>query len=271
MIIDAISSLGVDLALKAFSIVSVCAAAATTLVAIAVPILADFSLVLAAVFAPLALGMWPISKTWSYNALNLAVQSGLTAVGSSVFLQILLGDSGILQAAVNSTAAKMNAGNEFLPAVGGMLGMICVYALSCLVLLSIPRIVQAVFGGMSLDGGAVAGVIGAAAGSVGGAAGRALGPVAGLVGKGAATAVASGASAMAKGMGSGVAKSTMNQTARVLNNLAGASSKAPGGAPNKAPGGAPGGAPKVPQGGILRANPQTPASAPPGPSATPKQ
>lgn len=267
MIFDALSSFGVDLAIKAFSIVSVCAGAATALVAIAVPILADFALVMAAVFGPLALAMYPISKTWSYNALNLAVQSALVSVGCSVFLQILLGsDSGILQAAVNSTAAKMSAGNEFLPVVGGMLGMICVYALSCLVLLSIPRIVQAIFGGFSLDGGAVAGVIGAAAGSVGGAAGRALGPAAGLVGKGGATAVASGASAMVKGMGDGVAKSTMNQTARVLNNLAGGAGKAPGGAPNKAPGGAP----KVPQGGILRATPQTPPPSPqPAPTAQP--
>ncbi|WP_153133205.1 hypothetical protein [Dechloromonas hortensis] len=272
MIFDALSSFGVDLAIKAFSIVSVCAGVATALVAIATPLLADTALVLAAVFAPLALAMYPISKTWSYNAVNLAVQSGLTAVGCSVFLQILLGDSGILQAAVNSTAAKMNADNQFLPVVGGMLGMICVYALSCLVLLSIPRIVQAVFGGFSVDGGAVAGVIGAAAGSVGGAAGRALGPAAGLVGKGAATAVASGAAAMAKGMGDGVAKTTMSQTARVLNSLAGGAGKAPGGAPNKAPGGTPAGAPKVPQGGILRATPQTPQPSPqPGPTAPPKQ
>lgn len=272
MIIDAISSLGVDLALKAFSVVSICAGAATALVAIAVPILADFALVLAAVFAPLALSMWPISKTWSYNALNLAVQSGLTAVGCSVFLQILLGDSGVLQTAVNSTTEKMSADGAFLPVVGGMLGMICVYALSSLVLLSIPRIVQAVFGGFSLDGGAVAGVIGAAAGSVGGAAGRALGPAAGLVGKGAATAVASGAAAMAKGMGDGVAKTTMSQTARVLNSLAGGAGKAPGGAPTTAPGRAPAGAPKVPQGGILRANPPAPPPSPqPGPTAPPKR
>lgn len=251
---DMLGQFGTSLVVKLFSILALLAGTATGLVAIAVPMLSDWGLVLAAVFAPFALAIYPISKTWSYNSLNVAVQSGLVSVGCSIFLQILLGDAGILQAAVNSTTARMSADSAFIPVVGGMVGMVCVYALSSLVLLSIPRIVQALFGGFALDGGAVAGAIGSVASSASEAAGKVAGPVAGVAGRGTAAAISSGISAVAGGMSNTVARSTMEQTARVLNNIAGGGAKAPASMPS------------VPQGGILRATPPSAA----GLGTTPK-
>lgn len=240
---DALGNIGTELVIKFFSVLALLAGTATGLVAIAVPILADWGLVLAAVFAPFSLAIYPISKTWSYNSLKVAIQSGLVSVGCSIFLQILLGDAGILQAAVNSTTARMSAEEGFLPVIGGMVGMTCIYALASLVLLSIPRIVQALFGGFALDGGAIAGAISSVASSASEAAGKVAGPAAGVAGRGIATAVASGASSIAKGMTGGAARSTMEQTARALNSIAGATPKAPASMPS------------VPQSGILRATP----------------
>lgn len=257
--LDVLQNFGVELVIKLFSILTVAAAAATGLIAVAVPVVADFGLVLSAVFAPFALAIYPLSKSWAMNSLNVAVQSAMVSVGCAVFLQVLLGDSGILKAAVDSTVATMTTENKLLPVVGGLLGMCAVYGLSMLVLLNISRVVQAIFGGFSIDAGApVAAAIGGAAGVTGGAAGRVMGPVASIAGKGAAMMIAGGASSMARGMQEGAGKSAMNNTARVLSSLAGSGA---GGTTRAANSEGAGGS--KPSGNSAQASGQQPAAQPP--------
>lgn len=149
--IDALLSLGTSLFVSLFAGVMLLFAAATATVAIAVPALADFSLVLAAVFAPLCLAFYPVSKTWAYNCLNTAVHAAMVSVATSLLLQILLGRDGVMQAAVNAAKAGMSTGRTFEPVIACMLGMIVFYMLTIYILTHISSIVASIFGGFAMN------------------------------------------------------------------------------------------------------------------------
>lgn len=150
--IDALLSLGTSLFVSLFAGVMLLFAAATAMVAIAVPALADFSLVLAAVFAPLCLAFYPISKTWAYNCLNTAVHAAMVSVATALLLQILLGrQNGIMQAAVDAAKAGMSTGKTFEPIIGCMLGMIVTYMATIYILTHISSIVASIFGGFAMN------------------------------------------------------------------------------------------------------------------------
>lgn len=250
MFLDSLVNLSVELVLKGFSALTVMAAAATSLVAVAIPVVADFSLIIAAVFAPLCLAIYPLSRTWAMSCFNTAVHAVMTGVGVAIFLQILLGKDGVLKAAIDATTVNMKAsGENFMPILGGMLGLCVVYALAIIVLLAIPHIVQSIFGGFALNAampaagavmaGAKAGGRMSAAAAVGG-------------GKAGAMGVSMAASGMGKAMSSGAAQSVLNSASRVISNVTGGGGKGARAAPSTPAGGATratnsaaGGAPKT--------------------------
>lgn len=217
---EALEAAGSFVLLNLLQIAMLIAAAVLTVVMIAIPIVADFALTLAAVFAPIGLALWPISKNYATSALNMMIGSALVGSAAAFFIKLIAADGGVIDQAVRAAIAQMQAGtNQIGVVVGVAVGMIVLFGIFFLIATAIPRIMTALFGGIAIDpaglvkagaamamGGAVGGAIGAAGGARAGVSaasgksgGAAAAAVAGGIGRGVAGGAIRGMAASSRG------------------------------------------------------------------------
>lgn len=204
---EALEVAGSYVLLNLLQITMLIAAAVLTVVMIAIPIVADFALTLAAVFAPIGLALWPISKNYATSALNMMIGSALVGSAAAFFIKLIAADGGVIEQAVRAAIAQMQAGtNQIGVVVGVAVGMIVLFGIFFLIATAIPRIMTVLFGGIAIDPGGLvkAGAAVAVGGAVGGAIGAAGGARAGLAAA-AGKSPGQAAAAAAKGFAGGLA------------------------------------------------------------------
>lgn len=226
---EALEAAGSFVLLNLLQIAMLIAAAVLTVVMIAIPIVADFALTLAAVFAPIGLALWPISKNYATSALNMMIGSALVGSAAAFFIKLIAADGGVIDQAVRAAIAQMQAGtNQIGVVVGVAVGMIVLFGIFFLIATAIPRIMTALFGGIAIDpaGLVKAGAAAAVGGAVGGAIGAAGGARAGLAaaaGKSPGQAAAAAAKGFAGGLAGGAVRGAVagSRGATNLLNMAG--------------------------------------------------
>ena len=184
-----------------------------TAVLVFIPLFADFALVFGALFFPLALAAWPYVQKYTMASLETMLTAAFQGVAAAVFLQIMLGDSGPIVAGMSAAAAKMQDGSgsgEFFPVLNALQGAVITCIISILIALKLPNIVAQIWGGGSLNGGAVA------LSAMRRAATAATGSAAGAV-KGGMAAKASGGSVLGGALGGAARGATAgSQSARAI-------------------------------------------------------
>ena len=198
-----------------------------TVILIAIPLVADFALVIGAIFLPLGIAVYPLVQPWAMRALETMLTAVFQGVAAAFLLQILLADNGPLAAGMAASIAQMNmTDGSFFPILNALQGVVFMCLLSILVALKLPDIVAQIWGGGSLNGGAIAASAMRRAATA--AAGSAVGAV-----KGGMAAKASGGSILAGAAGGAARGATAgSQSARAISM---ATSGIPKGAPAPKP------------------------------------
>ena len=124
--------------------------AATTIVVMVLPLVADLTLAISAVFLPLCLAFYPLSKEWSLSAINAMMSSVAVTVAVSLFAKMFLSGAGVLAKGAAKADALAKSGDLGL-ALGAGLGMLVVSGIVLVLAASLPGIVSGIFGGASLS------------------------------------------------------------------------------------------------------------------------
>ncbi len=124
--------------------------AGTTVVVMVLPLLADLTLAISAVFLPLCLAFYPISKEWALSAINAMMGSIAVTVAVALFAKMFLSGAGVLAKGAAKADALAKSGDLGL-ALGAGLGMLVVAGIVLVLATSLPGIVSGIFGGASLS------------------------------------------------------------------------------------------------------------------------
>jgi len=210
-----------------------------TVMVVAIPIVADFGLVLGAIFLPITLAVWPITKTWATAAIGTIVSSAMVGTAAAFFISLLLKDGGAMHKAVekaNQAMVGVNGVDTIGPVMAASLGMIIFSLIAIMAAFSITGVVSRIFGGATIDGARMAagGMIAGASAGVGAAAMSARGLEGAVRGGAAASAAAkdaglSGKAAMqhiAGGAGRGAAAAMRSRERDAMLNRVGGVTKA---------------------------------------------
>lgn len=145
-----LANFGSFLIIKLCYLLTLLVLAFTTVVLMVLPLVADLTLAISAVFLPLCLAFYPISKDWALSAINALMSSIMVTVAVALFARIFLGAGGMLAKGAAKADAVAQSGDLWL-ALGAGLGMLVVAGIVLLLASSLPAIVSGIFAGASLS------------------------------------------------------------------------------------------------------------------------
>lgn len=150
MMIDMFTNAGGWLIVQLAYLVATLIVAATVVLLVAIPIVAHFYLIVASIFLPLTLAVWPFNKDWALSCINTMMGAVGSTVTVAIFSKFFLGSSGILAKGATTATAALEAGDKGL-IMGAALGIIVVAGVVLLIAKSISGVVSSIFAGASLS------------------------------------------------------------------------------------------------------------------------
>lgn len=124
-------------------------AAVMSAVVMAHILIQDFSLVLGAIFFPVGVALWPVSKTWAMSALSVMLQAVFASAAFAFFIDVLFAKNGALdhgvQAAISMFPTQTSPIDQSVVVIGASLAVLAFLISTIAVAYAIPRILKQIF------------------------------------------------------------------------------------------------------------------------------
>jgi hypothetical protein len=134
--------------LAILSLITLIIAAIMTAVIVAHILIQDFALVFAAIFFPLGVALWPVSKTWAMSTLSVMLQAVCSTAALAFFVEVLFAPGGALDSAITSAISKIDENDAFgqvMLMLSSSLAIIVFLVSVIAVAYAIPRMLKQIF------------------------------------------------------------------------------------------------------------------------------
>lgn len=109
----------------------------------------DFALAIGAIFLPIGVGLWPVSRTWAMSSLSVMLNAVFSSAALAFAISILFEENGAIHSAVQAAIASMpqetSPVDQSIIVLGSALAIVACVGAATVVVAALPGILRDVF------------------------------------------------------------------------------------------------------------------------------